>query len=747
MNVNDLSLYAYPSIILSLPTYRHKTASHDSSLQLAVSINKQNCSSIGFLEHVQAVITLAITNGKRGGVRIVLRSPQGTHSTLLPSRRQDHTKDGFHKWPFMTLFSWGENSIGEWSLTISTDSGNTARLDEFNLILHGVESEPQVISNIPDKCSDDCKGGCANTGPQYCDTCKHFRMELTLECVSTCPVGTFVVDSMCRSCLKHCSICTNTTVCIECAPGILKLPSGVCIETCPESTYRMDDDNCYHCHSLCMSCDGPTALNCTQCSNQYELSEGQCILITDCQTGQYFDHRTFECRTCHETCAECDGKDDADCSACYPGRVLKEGMCIENKVACKGGEYFNEETGSCALCPPGCNDCIDTISCTSCQSGYYMHLSRIGESEEQSVLCVKTCPSGYYGDQSLCSQCPPYCGTCSKFDFCLTCAQPGVKAINGICPQPCGAGEYYNDTTQYCMECTGDCSQCANSTFCTGCVEKLFLNTNGKCVPTCPDNTVQNPDTGRCESTQCHETCLTCLGPEPDQCLSCRSPRLFQENLCVGSCEDGKFLQGEVCSLCHSSCATCVGETDADCQTCVIGNYLDHHYCIPSCRKNSYADDGKCLACPAGCMTCINSTYCTECNSQYVLYKASHMCLTNCPSNYHPVNKTCKSCISINKCTAFSPSPLPSQQLTESTDSEPSIVLILFFIVLTVLVLALTVLLILWQRERILKVFKGNKKKYTVLYTASDVNGLGDDVNQLNIDIQMSDSETELYTR
>ena len=69
-----------------------------------------------YLEHVQAIISL--TASSRGGVQIYLTSPMGTNSTLLKSRRNDHSREGFTNWAFMTTHNWGETSMGRWTLEI-----------------------------------------------------------------------------------------------------------------------------------------------------------------------------------------------------------------------------------------------------------------------------------------------------------------------------------------------------------------------------------------------------------------------------------------------------------------------------------------------------------------------------------------------------------------------------------------------------------------------------------------------------
>lgn len=66
---------------------------------------------VNFIEHIQAVITLNST--RRGDVTIFLTSPMGTRSMILSRRpKDDDSRDGFVRWPFMTTHCWAEKPRG-----------------------------------------------------------------------------------------------------------------------------------------------------------------------------------------------------------------------------------------------------------------------------------------------------------------------------------------------------------------------------------------------------------------------------------------------------------------------------------------------------------------------------------------------------------------------------------------------------------------------------------------------------------
>ncbi|XP_046401719.1 neuroendocrine convertase 2 [Ischnura elegans] len=118
-----------------------------SSRSLQLKIKTRACegtdTQIGYLEHVQAVITLNAS--RRGDVELFLTSPMGTRSMILSKRVNDDDKlDGFTKWPFMTTHTWGEYPQGVWTLEVSFNSQvpQTGFIKEWTLMLHGTRDPP-----------------------------------------------------------------------------------------------------------------------------------------------------------------------------------------------------------------------------------------------------------------------------------------------------------------------------------------------------------------------------------------------------------------------------------------------------------------------------------------------------------------------------------------------------------------------------------------------------------------------------
>merc|ERR1712029_869282 len=112
---------------------------------ITMLLNVPECADINVLEHVIAKVHVS-AGKKRGDLKIILTSPQGTRSTLLDVRPHDYTSSGFVDWPFMTVHTWGENPIGTWQLTIHNNAyskwSSDAKFFKWSLLLHGVEYDP-----------------------------------------------------------------------------------------------------------------------------------------------------------------------------------------------------------------------------------------------------------------------------------------------------------------------------------------------------------------------------------------------------------------------------------------------------------------------------------------------------------------------------------------------------------------------------------------------------------------------------
>lgn len=87
---------------------------------------------------------------------VVVESPAGTTSTLLGFRPADQIYGGFslfNKWPMMSVHFWGENPVGNWTLTVvnrSPDAEDNAELFDWTLKFYGTREDPQPGTGVLD---------------------------------------------------------------------------------------------------------------------------------------------------------------------------------------------------------------------------------------------------------------------------------------------------------------------------------------------------------------------------------------------------------------------------------------------------------------------------------------------------------------------------------------------------------------------------------------------------------------------
>ena len=133
---------------------RLHTSLHDlpliSDQRLVLPLSVRGCQVVQ-VEHVQ--VNLSVSARNRGQVEVMLESPSGTKSTLLPQRPLDLSPYGIYKHTLMTVHMWGENPQGTWKLhfmyhgdggVLEPFGGKrlvniTNTLHNWTLIIHGTE--------------------------------------------------------------------------------------------------------------------------------------------------------------------------------------------------------------------------------------------------------------------------------------------------------------------------------------------------------------------------------------------------------------------------------------------------------------------------------------------------------------------------------------------------------------------------------------------------------------------------------
>ena len=136
----------------------------------------------------------------------------------------------------------------------------------------------------------------------------------------------------------------------------------------------------------------------------------------------------------------------------------------------------------------------------------------------------------------------------------------------------------------------------------------------------------------------CHETCLGCTGPAPNECIKCRT-YLKQVGTRCEPCPDGYASSGgtEECrKLCHNTCADCDGFGPNNCTSCPDSsgfNSTDKSCRV--CEGASYGFGGVSPCrdyCDVSCLTCERSdpTVCTYCKMNFRFDKTNKKCI-ECP--------------------------------------------------------------------------------------------------------------------
>ena len=152
------------------------------------------------LEHVRVYIT--ISHPRRGALGITLVSPSGTASDLLRKRDRDISSDGFQNWPFMSVFFWGENPRGNWTLKITNHEEYEGTFKTWSMILYGtVDANHKITAAEKEVCFKNCKKSCPVSFGEVCHNCSLYCDCETGECLRYCHEED-EVDEKRRHCLS-----------------------------------------------------------------------------------------------------------------------------------------------------------------------------------------------------------------------------------------------------------------------------------------------------------------------------------------------------------------------------------------------------------------------------------------------------------------------------------------------------------------------------------------------------------------
>ncbi|CAF2914819.1 unnamed protein product [Rotaria sp. Silwood2] len=696
-------------------TYKpEKTINSKSNETFSVNLTEcQNSgdikSQVNYIEQVQLFVNLTTTN--RGEIEIFLYSPSNTETQLLPKRANDHSDQGFSNWAFLTVQLWFENPYGKWNLKIRNTGGGSAELLSWRLVVHGTRDYPILPRTSSEtnqaNCHVECnpKEPCGNNDTS-CTTCRHYKQSLTngkFRCVGICPEGTYssVKDKLCLPCHSRCGSCRNASEnsCVTCKLGFFLIHDAtICAESCPTNYYT--DRNlrkCVRCKSDCASCETSSYI-CTSCPNDYALKDTDCVKAAKpCNSSEYFDFTTNNCRWCDSRCLTCSGPESHQCNSCdkiskFPN--LQYHTCVSS---CSPGFYLSKNTSECLSCHETCLNCTSSSesSCLACKIGY--------DYFPDTHRCEKHIGKPYYIDSktgemrtchSSCAQCkgpnPNDCMACNPITE--------VLLVDGHCVNECPAGSYETEKktneiqTNICLPCPTGCKRCTNLNDCSECdaVQGSFLL-----------------DT-HCQS--CQDPCVACTNLT--SCLTCKDKLNLLNDQCVDKCPDGYYSSNKQCLQCNAICSTCTGPWEYDCHSCADGFRFDEQekQCLSLCPNGNFysKDDKVCKLCTDNCLECFNpGSYCRQCSYPMSLNIATHKCLSCCTSNV--TTDDCCQCPSIWDGFCLHPlvSPLKSSswwykypidqirdKFSQLDSSHQTIVLITLFLIIILLSISFIVFIL-----------------------------------------------------
>ena len=467
-----------------------------------------------------------------------------------------------------------------------------------------------------------CTNYLTNTSPQYCDTCSNIitgcltcTTTSNLTTCQTCNTNYYsstgtLPTSSCLPCLSTCTNCTNSTGCTACVGSMtLDTTNGQCL--CPSGSYL---------NSITLLCDTCSAVipNCLTCASTVPTT---CLTSV---TGTYISANGTTVIACDLNCNTCTS---SGCTVASPGYAINT----------TNSSYYT------VYCSAACSSCLTAIAyCTYCTAS--------------PALTCTSCQSGYYLSGSTCSACmsPGICLRCVDGTSCIVCQSPFiVSVVSGTTQCVCNAtaGMYLTLNGSSCALCSTifpNCTTCTTSgtTTCSICNTGMIFN-GTSCV-------------------LCALPCATCNGLSNTNCLTC----LGQYSYSAGQCTCDNTLQmwysniTQDCVTCATIIPNCLicqarvaAPTITDCQQCATSYYVD-----PA--------TGTCSPCDITCTDCTGIGFCTTCVNNLVV--VGGYCVPNTASDpnlalYGPT-ETAVSCLALlTNCLICSPSPLACSSCQSGT--------------------------------------------------------------------------------
>jgi len=304
----------------------------------------------------------------------------------------------------------------------------------------------QCMATCPDGYySDDSSNLCL-----LCDiSCLTCSGEFSSNC-NSCFSGYALSNLRCVHCYQNCLTCDGigSDNCLTCN-STLYYEEKSCVSTCKDGYYQTETPikQCIRCSTTCLSCLSSDFNNCSTCaSNCYftllnpQNNSGSCTYMScpfsyymdlsthtcvkACNSSQYLDTTTKQCKMCDVSCLTCSAAGSGHCLSCSSPNFLIENSCLSN---CITNFYAETKDRICKPCPTNCDICVDSSTCTNCTVGYFLNSVYFN--------CSDVSPTGQFistTDGKILT-CAFGCYMCETFPQCIECENLFYLSSEQIC--------------------------------------------------------------------------------------------------------------------------------------------------------------------------------------------------------------------------------------------------------------------------------------------------------------------------
>ncbi len=514
-------------------------------------------------------------------------------------------------------------------------------------------------------------------------------------------------------CYKTCLKCNeagdeNNHNCLECDNNkgyYLKEGSNNCYNynSIVKGIYFDDQNSIFkNCNEACFTCNGPYNDNCTSCDNTtYFFKEDVyniCYRSNTIEHNYFLDSENQIFKRCYESCFTCNGPNFDNCLSCdhityFFKQNEDNNVCFNKNIM---HYYVDYNDGLLKKCDETCLTCDGPYAqnCISCDNITYFF-----KEDDHNCYSNVSIDHNYYLDVNnlIFKKCNEACYSCNgpHDSNCISCNNithfNKEDGDNRICYNE-NIAYYYLDKNENllkkcneaCLKCNGpynyNCISCDNTTY-------FFKENENNNI--CYEKNLLHHYVDEKDHLlkECKETCLTCKGPNNNDCTSCDNTTYFFKENDANTCystetiEKSYYLDSvdKLFKSCSINCLTCIGPNPYDCSSCdniTFYNKYDDGHIFTCYNKNStvekYYFDSSSKSfknCHSTCLTCSGKKYyhCLSCDNNIYFFKedVNNVCykfnkigdryyFDNNSSIFRKCHETCLSCNGpyYNNCTS-----------------------------------------------------------------------------------------------